>query len=67
MDPAAQLGALKEQLLAQLAAVQGQQRGVGPGMAPTTIAETDRLIQELEATVQQLRAHRAALERLAGR
>jgi hypothetical protein len=66
MDPAAQLGALKEQLLAQLAAVQGQQRAVGPGMAPTTIAETDRLIQELEATVQQLRVHRAALVRLAG-
>jgi hypothetical protein len=66
VDPAAQLGALKEQLLAQLAAVQGQQPGVGQGMAPTTIAETDRLIQELETTVHQLRAHRAALERLAG-
>jgi hypothetical protein len=66
MDPAAQLGALREQLLAQLAAAGGQQRGIGQGMAPTTIAETDRLIQELEATVHQLRAHRAALERLAG-
>jgi hypothetical protein len=65
-DPAGQLGALKEQLLAQLVAAGGQQRGVGQGMAPTTVAETDRLIEELEATVHQLRAHRAALERLAG-
>jgi hypothetical protein len=66
MDPAAQLGALREQMLGQLAAVGRQQRGAGQAMTPTTIAETDRLIEELEATVHQLRAHRAALERLAG-
>src|SRR5207248_1153904 len=65
VDPAAQLGALQQQLMAQLAAVPHQQSGIGAGGAPTTIAETDRLIQELEVTVQQLRAHRAALERLA--
>jgi hypothetical protein len=65
MDPAAQLGALREQMLAQLAAVGSQQPSLGQGMAPTTVAETDRLIQELEAAVHQLRAHREALERLA--
>jgi hypothetical protein len=66
VDPAAQLGALREQLVAQLAAAGGEQRRRGQGMAPTTIGETDRLIQELEETVHQLRAHRAALERVAG-
>jgi hypothetical protein len=64
MDPGVQLGALRDQLLAQLAAVESRQRGVEHGMAPTTIAETDRLIQEFEATLQQLRLHRAALKRL---
>ena len=66
VDPAAQLGAVRDQLLTQLAAAGGEQRGIGQGMAPTTVVETDRLIEELEATVHQLRAHRAALERLAG-
>ena len=66
IDPAVQLRMLQEQMMSQLGAGQARQGGAGQGMAPTTIAETDRLIQELEATVHQLRAHRAALERLAG-
>jgi len=65
-NPAAQLAMLQEQMMSQLGPGYAPQGGAAQGMAPTTVAETDRLIGELEATVQQLRLHRAALERLGG-
>jgi hypothetical protein len=60
-DSAATLGELKKQLKAQLASVEEQEKALEASMQPQTTSQIDKLVEKLQAALEDLKAQRVTL------
>ena len=57
------LGALKEQLKRQLAAIEKQEQAAEEALKPQTVSQVDQLMKKLQEAMDELKTRRAELAR----